>query len=422
MSCNQVLRVSVLGWLPFALALPLGNAVRASAPQSAAVHPNSLPHIRFSSFPSTSGAITAPSIGSGVTPSIGIAPTATTYPSDGQLHVPQPGSYIPGGGAGTSGHIPIYRPQSDFEFPIWALALYQEYIELDLFHDGLARFSNADFTAAGLTAEDRYLIQFMADQEVGYATMLTNILGPSARKQCIYNYPYATVQEYVDFCQLASVKPRESATLLLQSITTEAQQQMVFRQFEGPFPMPVWFEVGVPQSWAWTLLAPYISSCPPHQTRLAWQDFSSLYIINQPNPIRTMLTPTSPRRTSVISPTRWVLVANSPSLATGHSCSLTLVAAQLDRTTAISRQQRPEPRTFVGWVSQRNLTYSPLTVSGNGRQGTTIQPRMSTYDGDPAINGTMFVAITDSVLYLTPFNLSMSNPHVVAGPALYQAG
>ncbi len=34
----------------------------------------------------------------------------------------------------------------------------------------------------------------------------------------------------------------------------------------------------------------------------------------------------------------------------------------------------------------------------------------------------MFVAITDSDLFLTPFNLSMINPHVVAGPALYQAG
>ena len=50
--------------------------------------------------------------------------------------------------------------------------------------------------------------------------------------------------------------------------------------------MPVWFEVGVPQSWAWTLLAPYISSCPENQTRLAWQNFPALYIENQPNPAR----------------------------------------------------------------------------------------------------------------------------------------
>ena len=58
-----------------------------------------------------------------------------------------------------------------------SLALYQEYIELDLFHYGLAKFSTEDFDAANITADDRYLLQFMADQEVGHANLITNILG-----------------------------------------------------------------------------------------------------------------------------------------------------------------------------------------------------------------------------------------------------
>ena len=61
---------------------------------------------------------------------------------------------------------------------------------------------------------------------------------------------------------------------------------MIFRQFDGLFPMPVWFETGIPQSWAWTLLAPYISSCPANTTRLAWQNFPALTIDNQPNPAK----------------------------------------------------------------------------------------------------------------------------------------
>jgi hypothetical protein len=85
---------------------------------------------------------------------------------------------------------------------------------------------------------------------------------------------------------LEHVDSREAATILLQSITTEARQQMIFRQFDGLFLMPVWFQVGVPQSWAWTLLAPYISWCPANQTRLAWQNFPALHILNQPNPAR----------------------------------------------------------------------------------------------------------------------------------------
>jgi len=57
------------------------------------------------------------------------------------------------------------------------LALNQEWIEVDLFHHGLAQFSVVEFQAAGLDAQDRFLIQFMAEQEAGHATMLTNILG-----------------------------------------------------------------------------------------------------------------------------------------------------------------------------------------------------------------------------------------------------
>ena len=54
--------------------------------------------------------------------------------------------------------------------------------------------------------------------------------------------------------------------------------------------------------------------------------------------------------------------------------------------------------------------------------GQTIQPDVSTYEGDPAINGTMFIALTDANITYTAFNLSMVNPHVAAGPFLYQAG
>jgi hypothetical protein len=43
-------------------------------------------------------------------------------------------------------------------------------------------------------------------------------------------------------------------------------------------------------------------------------------------------------------------------------------------------------------------------------------------EGDPAINGTMFIALTDTNTSYTAFNLSNVNPHVAAGPFLYQAG
>ncbi|GAB1206520.1 hypothetical protein APSETT445_005210 [Aspergillus pseudonomiae] len=177
--------------------------------------------------PTTTGALHASSIDTGV-PSLGISPTATTYPSDGQLHDPQPGPYIPAGGVGTGGETPVYNAKSDFDYESLALTLYQEYTELDLFHGGLARFSVEEFTAAGLTAEDRFLIEFMADQEIGHATMVTNILGAEAPRMCTYNYPYTTVHEFVDFCQKLTRFGESGVYGFLPHLNSRAAAQQYF--------------------------------------------------------------------------------------------------------------------------------------------------------------------------------------------------
>ncbi|KAK4938980.1 hypothetical protein LTR10_020639 [Elasticomyces elasticus] len=410
--------------------------------------------------PTVTGALSKPALAASVAP----LPSATvTYNNtNGLLQAAnEPVPYQPAGGVGVNGSQPYYHPLSDFDYESLTLALYQEWIELDLFHNGLAQFSAADFTAAGLTAEDRFLIEFMADQEVGHATLLSNILGVAAPKQCTYNYPYTTVREFIDFCQkltrfgesgvygfLGHLDSRESATLLLQSITTEARQQFAFRQMDGLFPMPVWFEVGVPQSWAWTLLAPYISSCPANNTRLAWQNFPNLTIINQPNVFKINPNLNSNSSATGSNP------SNDTGIATSNACyNSTMVGSDCapaishNRSIPLSYPGRPvyfswgnvnstvgpnnsyvtarspladAPR-YAMFVSQLNATYVPLmNISGN--TAYAVQPNMSTFAGDPAANGTMFIALTSQNPYLTPFNLSLINPYVYAGPALYQAG
>ncbi|MCJ1308773.1 hypothetical protein MMC25_002427 [Agyrium rufum] len=418
-------------------------------------------HGPFSGVPTTTGALTTAVLAASI-PALPPNPTATTYPSDGQLHSPEPAPYTPAGGLGTNGTLPIYNVRSDFDYESLAVALYQEWIELDLFHNGLATFSVEDFEAAGLTAEDRSLIEFMADQEVGHATLLSNILGAQAPVQCTYNYPFTTVREFIDFCQkltrfgesgvygfLNHLDSREAAQLLLQSISTEARQQTIFRQFNGLFPFPVWFEAGIPQSWAWTLLAPFISSCPANQTRLAWQNFPQLTVVNQPNPARINANRTTMGETvgstgsapsnstavpSVDSCLNSTIIGENCSPAITHNRSIPLSfpgrevffkweapgLAVGPNNSYVTSTAAGAP-AFVVWVTQLNTTYSALTLTGNNT-GTTIQPNVSTYAGDPAINGTMFVALTDANITFTPFNLSMINPHVVAGPALYQAG
>lgn len=408
--------------------------------------------------PTTTGALSTSVLASSI-PALPANAAKYAYPADGKLHANEPAPYTPAGGQGVNGSAPVYRVQSDFDYQSIALGLYQEYIELDLFHWGLATFSTEDFEAVGLTGEDRYLLQFMAEQEVGHATLLTNMLGDNAPQQCTYNYPAMNVREYVDFSQkltrwgesgvygfLNHLDAREVGQLLLQSITTEARQQMIFRQFNGQFPMPVWFECGIPQSWAWTLLAPYISSCPEGQQQLIWQNFPALHILNQPNAARingsdvyneTLGDYANTLSTDDISPEDACVNATT----VGESCSPAITHNRTQPLSYPGREvflQWDEPGSAIGpnnsyvtstsagapmfalWVSQLNTTYSPLlNVSGNSAY--TIQPNVSTFEGDPAINGTMFLAITDCDLYVTPFNLSQVNPHVYA-LALYQAG
>lgn len=57
------------------------------------------------------------------------------------------------------------------------MGLNQEFLELELFTFGLGTFSAEEFAEAGLNATDIELIAFMAEQEVGHAIMVANILG-----------------------------------------------------------------------------------------------------------------------------------------------------------------------------------------------------------------------------------------------------
>ncbi|KAK4570293.1 hypothetical protein LTR86_002373 [Recurvomyces mirabilis] len=418
-------------------------------------------HGPYSGEPTTTGAVSTVHANATIA-TLPPNPTATYYNTNGKLQNEQPIPYTPAGGLGTNGSLPRYMVESDFDYESITLGLYQEWIELDVFNNGVATFSDEDWAAAGLTPEDVSLIQFMAQQEQGHATLLSNMLGETAPPQCTYNYPYTNAREFVDFNQILTrfgesgvwgfinhLDSREVGQLLAQSIATEARQQMIFRQMSGLHPMPVWFETGIPQSWAWTFLAPYISSCPENTTRLAWQNFPALHVANQANINRF-----SPNDTGLFERTdnRTASPATVPAQSescinvntTGYSCGPSVAHNRSEPLSFAGKQVLLEwdapgqpvgpnmsyvtaaggvagaPK-FVAWANQLNLTYTPLTVTG-ANTGYTFQPNGSVYEGGAAIvNGTTFIALTDIDMYLTPFNLSMINPHVVA-LGLYQAG
>ena len=63
--------------------------------------------------------------------------------------------------------------------------------------------------------------------------------------------------------------------------------------------------------------------------------------------------------------------------------------------------------------------HAAANLSMDTRTAYIIQPNMSTWAGDPAVNCTMFLTLTDLDLYVTPYKLTQINPHV-ADLAVYQ--
>ncbi|EGD84462.2 hypothetical protein H112_08166 [Trichophyton rubrum D6] len=108
----------VLIWL--ASGCILHAAAQSSSPTTAAApptrsHQSAASHGPYSGTPMTSGALTNTVLGTEI-PAGPPAATATTYPSDGELHDPQPAPYVPAGGRGTNGTQPVYNVKSDFDY------------------------------------------------------------------------------------------------------------------------------------------------------------------------------------------------------------------------------------------------------------------------------------------------------------------
>ncbi len=183
---------------------PTVNSARISSEASyASIEPSQIPGNTIAAQPvinATMANMNGPYTGgpASVTGAIGNKPANTSIPfvtappisyqPNGTLQMQEPIPFQPAGGLGTNGTEPVYRVQSDFDYQSILLSLYQEWIELDLFRNIMAKFNESDFAALNLTKSDMFLMQFMADQESGHSTLLSNMLGGpgGATPMCAY--------------------------------------------------------------------------------------------------------------------------------------------------------------------------------------------------------------------------------------------
>lgn len=354
---------------------------------------------------------------------------APTQSVGGNPNASLPALPPPSGGVQVTG-VADYHFDSAFDYESFNLVLAVELIEYDLFGYGLNRWNVSDWEAAGLTADDRALIAFFQQQEIGHAKLAARLMGRPdlSNVTCTYQYPNFTgILDWLDFNQKATrfgesgvygflghLNDRSTSAALLSAISTEARQQFAFRQLEGLFPVAHWFTPGITQSMTWTLLSRHISSCEARRPPIKWNIFPALNIANNPQPTAA---------SNAVAHVTGNLTYPGRTLNLTWETPGKLVGPDLQYVT---RSNASEPK-YVAWISQLGLNYTRLE-NINGTSGTTVQPggnlwfNGTEYTGDPAVNGTMFILVTDANPPLSPFNLSAIETHIVAGPAEYQSG
>lgn len=117
--------------------------------------------------------------------------------------------------------------------------------------------------------------------------------------------------------------------------------------------MTVYFEPGVPQAWAWTLLAPYIQSCPEENPRVEWSNFPKLNVDNNPS-----LTYAGSRAAVSTNVTQLVNVGETIYFSWEDPGKK--VGPDLSYTTS----KNGGTPTHALWVHQINATLAPLTLTG----------------------------------------------------------
>ena len=187
-------------------------------------------------------------------------------------------------------------------------------------------------------------------------------------------------------------------------------------QMAGEFPTPYWFNGGLSQAMAWSLLVPYLDHCPESNPKIEFPVFPALNVTNANMTVdESLKSAISNNYTHVAQPGRQLeLQWEMPGQAVGPP--------EQNYTT----DKNPElgDPAFAAFIHQLNVTYTPLeNIDAEAMTATIVHPEFKMFN-EPhgmGINGTVFLAITDTDLPVTPYNLSLLNDHIHAfGP--YFAG
>lgn len=196
---------------------------------------------------------------------------------------------------------PTKRATGPSDGDILNYALTLEHLEDTFYREGLANFTEADFTAAGFGSDVYGRIKTISSDESTHVSFLTGALTAAGVKpvaECTYAFGVTSVQSFLATASVlegvgvsaylgaaADIMSKTYLTAAGSILTVEARHSAYLRNVnkQSPFPQP--FDAPLSYNEVYTLAAGFIKSCPSDNPALPVKAFPSLSASSKDMPI-----------------------------------------------------------------------------------------------------------------------------------------
>jgi len=171
-------------------------------------------------------------------------------------------------------------------------ALTLEHLEATFYREGLAKFSSADFVAAGIPASSYARLTEVAGHEKAHVDFLVTALGTAATKECVYGFPMSSVAEFLGVASILEgvgvsaylgaarqIVNKDYLTAAGSILTIESRHSAYLRdtsseQKLSPFPSAQ--DTPLTPNAVYTLASAFIKSCPSTNPALPVKAYPAL--------------------------------------------------------------------------------------------------------------------------------------------------
>ncbi|KAH6652369.1 ferritin-like domain-containing protein [Truncatella angustata] len=195
-------------------------------------------------------------------------------------------------GAGLVSAAPVEKRAEITDADILNYALTLEHLEDTFYREGLAKYTEADFAAAGFDATFYSNLKEVASDEKSHVDFLTSGLtaaGAVPVAECTYDFGYTDVASFLATASIlegvgvsaylgaaADIMSKAYLTAAGSILTVEARHSAYLRSKlnKAPFPQP--FDAPLTYDEVYSLASPFITSCPSSNPALPVKAFPAL--------------------------------------------------------------------------------------------------------------------------------------------------